>query len=63
MEIINKVVSEMKPQDRKIFTERFLNDRSQSDIARELGVSQMTVSRAEKAMVGKFRSELLGSQR
>jgi len=63
MEIINKVVSEMKPQDRKIFTERFLNDRSQSDIARELGVSQMTVSRAEKAMVGRFRSELLGTAR
>ena len=62
MEIINKVVSEMKDQDRKIFTERFLNDRSQSDIARELGVSQMTVSRAEKAMVGKFRTELLGGQ-
>lgn len=61
MEIINKVVSEMKSQDRKIFTERFLNNRSQSDIARELGISQMTVSRAEKAMVGKFRSELLGS--
>ena len=63
MEIINKVVSEMKPQDRKIFTERFLNNRSQSDIARELGISQMTVSRAEKTMVGKFRAELLGSTR
>lgn len=63
MEIINKVVSEMKSQDRKIFTERFLNNRSQADIARELGVSQMTVSRAEKTMVGKFRSELLGSPR
>ena len=61
MEIINKVVSEMKSQDRKIFTERFLNNRSQSDIARELGISQMTVSRAEKTMVGKFRAELLGS--
>ena len=60
MEIINKVVAEMKEQDRKIFTERFLNDRSQADIARELGVSQMTVSRAEKAMVGKFRAELIG---
>lgn len=59
MEIINKVVGEMKPQDRKIFTERFLNDRSQADIAKELGVSQMTVSRAEKNMVSKFRSELM----
>ena len=59
MEIINKVVGEMKPQDRKIFTERFLNDRSQADIAKELGVSQMTVSRAEKNRVSKFRSELM----
>ena len=60
MEIINKVISEMNEQNRKIFTERFLNDRSQADIAKELGVSQMTVSRAEKAMVGKFRAELMG---
>lgn len=58
-DIINKVVSGMTPQNRKIFTERFLNDRSQSDIARELGVSQMTVSRAEKNMIGKFRAELM----
>lgn len=59
MEIINKVVSEMTEQNRKIFAERFLNDRSQADIAKELGVSQMTVSRAEKSMVAKFRSELM----
>ena len=58
-EIINKVVSGMNEQNRIIFRERFLNDRSQSDIARELGVSQMTVSRAEKNMVKNFRAELM----
>ena len=59
MEIINKVVTELSEQNRKIFIERFLNDRSQADIAKELGVSQMTVSRAEKSMVEKFRGELM----
>ena len=33
-EIINKVVSGMNEQNRIIVRERFLNDRSQSDVAR-----------------------------
>ena len=60
-EIINKVVNTFNEQYRFIFRERFLNNRSQSDIAKELGISQMTVSRAEKNMVGKFRAELMRS--
>ena len=57
-ELIQKVVDTFNEQYKFIFRERFLNNRSQSDIAKELGVSQMTVSRAEKNMIKRFRGEL-----
>ena len=57
-EIINKVVNTFNDQYKFIFRERFINNKSQSEIAKSLGISQMTVSRAEKNIVGKFRTEL-----
>ena len=57
-EIIGKVLSELSDRNRYIFRERFLFGRSQSDIAGSLGVSQMTISRAEKSIVEKFQAEL-----
>ena len=59
-DLIDKVVGKLSDQHKYIFRERFLNNRSQSEIAKELGVSQMTVSRAEKSIVAKFRAELAG---
>ena len=57
-EIINKVVNTFNDQYKFIFRERFINNKSQLEIAKSLGISQMTVSRAEKNIVGKFRAEL-----
>ncbi len=60
-EIINKVLDTFSEQNRYIFKERFIYNRSQSDIAEKLGVSQMTISRAEKKMIEQFREELAKS--
>ncbi len=57
-EIIKKVMDTFSDQYKTIFRERFINDRSQSDIARELGISQMSVSRAERNMIKQFKAEL-----
>ena len=57
-EIIKKVMDTFSDQYTTIFRERFINDRSQSDIARELGISQMSVSRAERNMIKQFKAEL-----
>lgn len=57
-EIIETVLGTFNEQYKIIFKERFLNNKSQSAIAEELGVSQMTVSRAEKNIIKKFRDEL-----
>lgn len=60
-EIIKNVMDTFNEQYRYIFRQRFIYNRSQAEIAKSLGVSQMTVSRAERNIVGRFRSELLKS--
>ena len=57
-EIIQKVLSEMSDTNRYIFRSRFVEDKSQAQIAEELGVSQMTVSRAEKNIRSLFQREV-----
>ena len=48
----------MTEQNKYIFRERFIFNKSQAEIGKILGVSQMTVSRAERSMVEQFRAEL-----
>jgi len=57
-EIINKVMESFNDEYRYIFRERFIYNRSQADIAKTLGVSQMTISRAERNIIKQFKSEL-----
>ena len=57
-EIIMSVLDSLGETDRQIFDLRFRDGRSQSEVADILGVSQMTISRAERAMKEKFREEL-----
>jgi RNA polymerase sigma-B factor len=57
-EIISRVLGGLSDTNRYIFRQRFLENRPQAEIARELGVSQMTISRAEKNIIKKFQEEL-----
>ena len=57
-EIIKSVLEKLNDTYRYIFKERFIFNKSQAEIAQALGVSQMTVSRAEKAIVEKFKKEM-----
>ena len=57
-EIISSVLDRMTETYRFIFKERFVNNKSQAQIAQALGVSQMTVSRAEKAIIESFKKEI-----
>jgi len=57
-EIISRVLESLSDTNRYIFRQRFLENRPQAEIARELGVSQMTISRAEKNIIKKFKEEL-----
>lgn len=57
-EIIKAVLEKLNDNHRYIFKERFLFNKSQADIAKSLGVSQMTVSRAEKSIIESFKKEM-----
>ena len=56
-EIINNVLTGFSDTYRYIFKQRFIEGKSQAEIAQKLGVSQMTISRSEKAIVENFRRE------
>ena len=57
-EIINSVLAGFSDTYRYIFKQRFIENKSQAEIAQKLGVSQMTISRSEKAIVESFKREL-----
>lgn len=57
-EMIDKVLSELSDTNMYIFKKRFLENRSQVEIAKDLGVSQMTISRAERNIKARFAQEM-----
>lgn len=57
-EIIDSVLKKLSGTDKYIFRQRFLEERPQAQIAEDLGVSQMTISRVERKIKEKFAAEL-----
>ena len=57
-EIIGSVLKKLNSTNQYVLKKRFLEERSQAEIAKKLGVSQMTISRAEKNIKAKFAEEL-----
>jgi len=57
-EIIKNAVRNLSEKEKRIFKKRFIENKTQTQIAKEIRVSQMTVSRAEKNIRAKFFKEL-----
>jgi len=57
-EIIRNVVINLNEKEKQIFRKRFIENKTQTEIAKEIKVSQMTISRAEKNIKTKFLKEL-----
>ena len=60
-EMIDKImlrtfIEKLPPRDRKIIVLRYFRDKTQSEIAEELGVSQVQVSRLENKIIEKLKS-------
>ncbi|MFD7137082.1 SigB/SigF/SigG family RNA polymerase sigma factor [Streptomyces sp. NPDC059894] len=55
------LVAALEPRERRILHLRFVEERTQAEIGRELGISQMHVSRLIGRVVGRLRAGLLGS--
>ena len=56
-DFINKFIEILNELEVKIFKDRFFLDKTQSSIAKELEISQMTVSRLERKIIDRLRKE------
>lgn len=57
-ELINSVIAGLSENEKRLFRWRFLENKTQGEIAELMNVSQMTVSRLEKGIKQKFLKEL-----
>lgn len=56
---LSQVMSELLPDDRKLIYMRYFQNKTQSDTAKFLGMTQVQVSRREKKLLGHMREILL----
>jgi RNA polymerase sigma-B factor len=56
-DFVNKFIEQLNELEVRIFKDRFFMDKTQSIIAKELDISQMTVSRLEKKIIEKLKKE------
>ncbi len=55
---LEKVLSELEKEDRELIFQRYFEDKTQSAIAKEMGVSQVQISRREKKILNQIRQKL-----
>jgi len=58
IDFLEKTIEKLNDAEKKILKDRYFNKKTQLQIAEELGISQMTVSRMEKKVIEKFKKEL-----
>ena len=56
-DFVDKFVGKLNELEVKIFKGRFFEEKTQSSLAKELDISQMTISRIERKIVEKLRKE------
>ena len=52
---LKQLIGRLKPKERKIIVLRYFHDKTQTEIAKEIGVSQVQVSRIEKKVLKSMR--------
>ena len=57
--VIQKLINELNEREKKIILLRFYKDKTQSEVAKVLGISQVQVSRIEKKILEGMRNELV----
>lgn len=56
--LLYNVIKDLNPRDRKIIILRYFRDKTQSEIAKSLGVSQVQVSRLETKILKEIKTKL-----
>ena len=55
---LDEAVARLSDRERRILSLRFYLGRTQTEVAREIGISQAQVSRLEKNAIGRIKKEL-----
>ena len=56
--LLGRLLKELSPQERKIIIRRYYMEQTQTQIAKELGISQVQVSRMEKKILKSMREKI-----
>ena len=56
--ILKDMLSSLKPRDRQVIILRYFKDQTQTEVAKQLGISQVQVSRIEKKIIEEMRKNL-----
>lgn len=56
--VIHEIIDQLPEKEKKIIQMRYFDDKTQTDIANELGISQVQVSRLEKRILAAMREKL-----
>lgn len=57
--ILKDMLSSLKPRDRQVIILRYFKDQTQTEVAKQLGISQVQVSRIEKKIIEEMRKNLV----
>lgn len=55
---LNEILSKLSPKEKEIITLRYFHDKTQTEIAAKLGISQVQVSRLEKKILNTMKKQL-----
>ena len=56
--VLSKMVNSLEKRDKEIILLRYYKDKTQSEVGKILGISQVQVSRIEKRILEKMKKEL-----
>jgi len=55
---LKQIIGNLKPKERQVIWMRYFQDKTQTEVAREIGVSQVQVSRIEKKVLQSLREQM-----
>ena len=55
---LSNIINSLNPRDKQIILLRYFKDKTQTDVAKILGISQVQVSRIEKKILNQMKEEL-----
>ena len=56
---LKQIIGQLKPKERQVIFMRYFQDKTQTEIAKEIGVSQVQVSRIEKKVLQSLREQMV----